>query len=353
MTDREPRIDIDAAWRRFERRAQGLEPAAVWREPASAFEEKEQALKREQDEQKERIEAPARPAKLRGKKLRYRPWLAAALAAGLIAGLFTTSWGDKALAAMLQTFRVRHLTGVEVGQDNWDKLRQALQQSGLSEKELNLDRFGTVSTASSGEPQQMTVAEASKTIGAPVKLLPGQTPEQAGGVLVMPQTQFTLRLHVDEVNRVLKRLGAKSLFPAGVDGQPIVGTLPLSVQVSDRNVSAGRRAMRSLVQMKQPQLDVPSGIDVEQVRRAVLDLPFLPEDARRKLEGAQDWRQTLFVPTDGTSSTTSIAGREVIYTGQERYRTAIWLDGEWLYQLSGSYESSDALLHDVKEIIGS
>lgn len=358
MKERESRIDIDAAWSRFAQRAQGIEPAAVWREQTPAVSKDKRIMKQEDEEvtAHQAASAPHQPAQERTrKKLRYRPWLAAALAAGLAVGLFTTSWGDKALAAMLQTFRVQHLTGVAVGEDDWGKVRQALQQSGLSDQELSLDKFGSVSTTSGGKPGQMTLAEASKAIGAPVKLLPGQTADQVKDVFVIPQTEFTLRLHVDEVNRVLKRLGAKSTFPAAVDGQPIVGTLPQTVQVSDSGSgsSESRRPTRSLIQMKRPQLDVPGSIDVEQVRKAVLGLPFLPEDARRKLEGAADWRQTLFVPVDGQTSTARIGGREVIYSGTEHWRSAIWLDGERLYHLNGSYESNDALLLDVKEIIGS
>ncbi|KIL40707.1 hypothetical protein SD70_11510 [Gordoniibacillus kamchatkensis] len=357
MTERATRIDVDAAWRRFEQRAQGVEPAAVWLErPVPTEAAALETVKQERAGHVERMAASTQPEAERPftkNKLRYRPWLAAALAAGLTVGLFTTSWGDKALAAMLQTFRVRHLTGVAIGQEDWDKVTQALQQGGVSAQELSLDKFGTVSAKGGGEPSRMTLAEASKAIGVPVKLLPGQQAEQVKDVLVVPQTEFTLLLHVDEVNRMLNRLGAKTTFPAAVDGQPIAGILPQSVQVSDYGGGANRAGTRSLLQMKQPQLDVPGNIDVEQVRKAVLDLPFLPADARRKLEGAADWRQTLFVPVNGKSGETRIGGREVIYTGSGQWRAAIWLDGEWLYHLNGAYESDDALLHDVKEIIGS
>lgn len=348
MSEKEELIDVDAAWARFEQKAIGVEPADVWTRNEAA------AAHLQADEDRHVI-LEGQPQANRRRSLRFRPWMAAGIAAVLLIGLFTTDVGDKALAAMLRTFRVQHISGVEIGQNDYEKLLAALEQGGVSAGELSLDKFGTLTHSGGGKPQELSLKEAKAAFGGAFKALPGAKAEQTSARLE-PQLQVTFKLHVDEVNRLLKRLGGKTMFPSGADEQPIVATLPSSLQVSERSDN-GKGSSRSLVQMKQPTLDVPAGVDVEQVRKAVLELPFLPDSVRSKLENATDWKQTLFVPTrGGKMTTTSIGGREVIVTdGDSRY-SAIWLDGSYLYYLSGdggAYASEEALLDDVKEIIGS
>lgn len=45
-----------------------------------------------------------------------------------------------------------------------------------------------------------------------------------------------------------------------------------------------------------PQLKVPEGIDVDQVRGALLMTPLLPENVRQQLANIQDWESTLPIP---------------------------------------------------------
>jgi hypothetical protein len=119
----------------------------------------------------------------------------------------------------------------------------------------------------------------------------------------------------------------------------------------------GKGPRRTFVQMEQPALQVPEGVDVEQVRKAVLELPFLPDSLKSKLEQTTDWKMTLFVPTGGVPvKPTVIGGHDVVVTNGNGKLSAVWLDGAQLNYLSGDsgvYATEEALLQDVKEIIGS
>lgn len=357
MKDKEERIDVEAAWAQFEQKAAAVEPAEIWTRGGAIAPQLQGAMEERQAmvTMVRSHEASGDRPRSASRSLRFRPWMALAAAVVLLIGLFTTSAGDKVLAAMLQTFRVQHISGVELGQSDFEKLRAGLEQSGVTAGELNLEKYGSLSHTGGGNPQVMPLQEVNAVFGAQVKPLPGLKADQTT-VRLEPETQVTLKLHIDEVNRMLKRLGGKTMFPQSADGQPIVATVPASVQMADRSYSAGG-ARRTLIQMMQPTLDVPAGVDVEQVRMAVLELPFLPDSVRSKLEGASDWKQTLFLPAAGSSMrTVTVGGREVIVEEGTNWRSAAWLDGSFLYRLTGTggaYVSEEALLNDVKEIIGS
>jgi hypothetical protein len=357
MKEKEEHIDVDAAWSRFERRAAGVEPAAIWKsdEAVNALSQTNQQVPRLQPDRSS-SRSPVEGRMQTGRRsLRFRRWMAAGIAAALLAGLFSTSIGDKALAAMLQTFRVQHVSGVELGQSDFEKLRTALEQGGVAANELSLDQFGTLTQNGGGKPREISLQEARAVLGKEFKLPPGGKTE-GWSMRLEPQMQLTLKLHVDQVNRVLKRLGGTTMFPQSADGQPIAATIPASVVMSEQ-AGNGKGPRRTFVQMEQPALQVPEGVDVEQVRKAVLELPFLPDSLKSKLEQTTDWKMTLFVPTGGVPvKPTVIGGHDVVVTNGNGKLSAVWLDGAQLNYLSGDsgvYATEEALLQDVKEIIGS
>ncbi|MBX6395855.1 MAG: hypothetical protein IRY98_09125 [Alicyclobacillaceae bacterium] len=171
--------------------------------------------------------------------------------------------------------------------------------------------------------------------------------------ILQPSCTITFYLKVDKVNDLIRRMGGHAQLPNAVDGQPITLTIPAVVTQWEHSQNDDDR-WRELVQLRAPQLDVPPQVDTEAVRRVLIDLPFLPEDVRQRIAGTEDWKKTLFIPMPGQVRNLSVEGREAVLSSSENTRTLLWLDGGYLYQLSGSnitYPSDEAILREAKVIM--
>lgn len=285
-----------------------------------------------------------------------RKWIAGVAAATIVGTILFTPVGSNALASLLNTFRLQHLDTVPITMGDLERLNQSLTEGSVDMTNFDLSQYGQVSQQGGGSIRTVTVAEATQLAGYPLKMLPGQS---AGTTLVeiQPQLKLIFELHTTPINKLLSQLGGKSKLPASVDSRPIAIDIPTMIRVSSGNVKEGSGSGKSLFQLQAPSLTVPDGVDVDQVRKAILELPLLPEDLRSKLEGIQDWRHTLPLPSlegNGSSVQTSVSGREAVLSLTRNSRTLVWLDNGHVFRLSGStidYPDDNAILADAKEII--
>ncbi len=289
------------------------------------------------------------PANFLLRKARY---LTAIAAACLMIFILSTEWGDKAIAAMLQTFRVQHLAGVNVSEGDLLKLQAALQQGTGDGISFDLNKYGHVEKFGGGPSLEQTAEQASVRLGAPVKLFPGIDARQQI-VTYEPGLAIKLSLNSAEINKLVARLGGKSKFPSTAEGQPITVQLPAVVHSSILDSSGGEK---SLVQLEIPRIDVPEGVDIDQVKQAILDLPFLPADIHKHIAGTSDWTRTLLIPNfSGDSTNLRLNGHEAVLNSNESHRFLVWLEGDRIYQLTGTidvYTSNEMILADAKEIMG-
>jgi len=281
-------------------------------------------------------------------KKRLKHWMNAGIAAAIVALLVFTSWGQEALADVLQSFRVQHLQTVSLSQDDLNHLQQTLSQGSLNPQSFDLKQYGQLETVGGGKTQEMSVTEAIAFTGWKVKFLPGA---DAGAMVIKnsPRIQLTLKLHITPINKLISQLGGKILLPNSVEGKPITLDIPGMIQMT--------KGTRNLIQLKSPTLSVPDNLDVDQVRQAVLNLPVLPQDLRSKLAGIGDWQHTLPIPAIGDAATQlTIAGCDAVFMNKEGRLQLVWLDHNVIYQLSGSpqdYPTEQAIIAEAKEIITS
>ncbi|SFT27917.1 hypothetical protein [Paenibacillus sp. BC26] len=279
-------------------------------------------------------------------------WLSGATAAVLASMLLFTSWGQGVMAAMLGTFRVQHFETIEISQSDLNAFQRALQDGTGGSRELDLNRYGDIQQQGGGQQRQVDEAEAAELAGShALKQLPGEGDKV---MKYMPEQQVTFNLHPKEINKLLAMFGGKTKFPDSVENSPIVLKMPGTFMT--KQVTQEGQTAKQLIQMPAPSLEVSDDIDVEQIRQAVLDLPVIPEDMRAKLAGIGDWRTTLPIPSTSTDNihTTKVDGNEAIVTASVNGRSIIWLQNEWVYQLSGSmqsYPTEEALLNEARGIM--
>lgn len=255
--------------------------------------------------------------------------LTAGVAAAVMGiGLFTTPLGDRALAAMQQTFRIQHMVGVGISADDMATISSLLDRgSPEGDRSFNLAQYGTLTQSGGGEAHTVTWAEAEKRMGAPL-LQPGNPTDPA----YQPATTLTFNLNVKAVNRLLTRLGGTTTLPAEADGKVI--RLHIPDGIATEGTLSGKPVR--LLQFGKPELTVEDGIDAATVREAVLGLPVLPDSLRTKLAAIGDWQSTLPVPArDGVTTSLRLGGHDAVMTVNGKNRYLLWLAGDRMGLLGG------------------
>ncbi|MGF7029253.1 hypothetical protein J2T17_000158 [Paenibacillus mucilaginosus] len=368
-TGREPLFDTDRAWERFEQMAA--------REPVPAFwKQAEEGLRSEETKNEGALEmkktetfltAPM-PVIVKAPKpstatanigsegawrtenpsqRRLRRLTAGAVAAVLAIGLITTPLGDRALAALLQTFRIQHMVGVGISADDMTAISELLDHgSPDGERSFKLAQYGSLYQSGGGESRTVTWEEAERLMGATLLQLGDST-----SPVYQPATTLTFHLNVKAVNRLLTRLGSTTTLPDEADGKAIRLHIPSGITAEG---TLSGKPVR-LLQFGKPELTVQDGIDASAVREAILGLPVLPDSLRTKLAAIRDWRGTLPVPVkDGVSTSLRLGGNDAVMTVDGRNRFLIWLDGDRMGFLSGNtkdFPTESSFIMTAEELI--
>lgn len=285
-----------------------------------------------------------RPVMTRGRK-----WAAAAAGVAIFAAILSTPVGNTAMAAILNQFRVQEVTVV-----NEDDLRNLFYQLGergsISE---NVNQFGTFSNSSGTVGGAVPVDVLKDKLG--YAALTGEALGHIKSVYVSPSQKITLTLKVDEVNKALKRLGAKELLPESIDGKPVTLQVPESVSY---DLSKDDR-WASLRQMNTPVVDVDPSINVEEAVRAVLDFPLLPDSLKTSLQQSNILAGNLPMPLikGNQSEQVTVDGTQVILETAEYndgpIYNATWVHKGQLFELSGGslYTDKAQFMKQLQELI--
>lgn len=184
-----------------------------------------------------------------------------------------------------------------------------------------------------------SVADANAHLGGSL-LSPSSLPE--GYTDVQPQVYVS-----DAGTATYKMDVAKArqdLDGRGIDasGLPDPGTTPnvtvtanipasaaLTYQSGDKHFLVG--------QMASPSLDIPSSVNVEVLRNALLAMPDLPQDVVAQIRGVRDWQHTLIIPVpkDATTSQKTIHGAPALLISSEQGTVVLWQKGGILHGVGG------------------
>lgn len=222
---------------------------------------------------------------------RYQGYTVAVAAAVVLAGLFSLSPVRSFADQVLQVFRVNQVQVLHFDPADVQQLQNALQASGQK-----------IDTASFGIFTNQQLQDCS-LVGANTATLDGQTItvpaaigvyQRTGDLQLTQGSKLLATPKVDAINSFLTSLGSKSLLPANLEGQTFTMQIPGSVSATfeQPGVAGPLILHRSL----SPALTVPAGVDVAQVRDALLAIPILPENMRNTLAGIDIYGGTLLIP---------------------------------------------------------
>jgi hypothetical protein len=94
------------------------------------------------------------------------------------------------------------------------------------------------------------------------------------------KVQFALK--VKSLNKLLASLGSQTLLPPELEGRSFTLSTTAELRVRYPSTDLKRRGDLLLSETRDPVLEVPAGVDLAQVREALLALPMWPEPLRRQ-----------------------------------------------------------------------
>lgn len=265
---------------------------------------------------------PSRPRRGR----RARKWIALAAAAAVAVTVVITPAGNQALASILGQFRMEQVT--EVNEKDMEQLFNSVFQSGISEQEIN--RFGTFTVETGKDLGEMSVTEATAAAGVPE--LPEAVTGKQQHIYVSPDSKLSLKMNVEEINKVMKQLGASKLFPSSIDGKTITlessPTVYYDVPLGENTISG------SLSQTRVPSVALDDTADVQEALDAVIQFPLLPQQLKTSLQQSQ-FLTTGEIPLpvfteSGAQSEQVAVGQTKVLLNTRHYQNAKQIEATWV-----------------------
>ncbi|NHM27252.1 DUF4367 domain-containing protein [Desulfofundulus sp. TPOSR] len=246
--------------------------------------------------------------------------VAAAVMIGLVGSL---SFGPvKGLAQeFLTLFRVERVETITIDPQQLQQMQEAFYQK---VGRLDIENFGKVSSEGFGPGKSITVAQAEQEVDFPV-VFPRYLPFQsaARSIELQPGGRVSFTLDVQKANSLIKALGGTALLPRELNGQTftLVMSDSLSVNYRANEQSPQNYHYLNIIRTRSPEIKAPAGVDINDLRQALLSLPAIPEPVRRQLAAIEDWQGTLVIPdSDQRVKKVSINGTPGIYVSRNYSR---------------------------------
>lgn len=280
---------------------------------------------------------------------RYKK-LAGAVAVVALLGISLSFAPVRTVAAQLLTlFRVEKIETTGISIDDLNQIQQAFYNNGTK---MNIENFGKITNERTGNSTQVSWEEAQKALSfKPLKpsYLPDKLKMQPFYGLD-PTTNINFTLNVKNVNAIISELGGKHLLPDGLEGKTFTLSIPQALQFSASGGEGRDTKHLNLIQAPSPEIKLPEGVNVDEVRKAILDLPVIPPEVKQKLAALKDWQNTLYVPQpkNGTTEEITVNGGSGVLVKEkwsdDRYNhTLIWQKDGMLYIMHGNNISADEI----------
>lgn len=277
--------------------------------------------------------ANAKPRRRMGS--RARRWTTVAAAALIVVTAAATPAGNKALASILGQFRMEQV--VSVDENELQRMFQSFSDGQVREA---INRFGTFTSESERYKDNLSREQASAELN--FAMLPESLTGKQEAFFISGGQTVTLKMNVDEINKVMRQMGASKLMPASVDGKEVKLETSKTISYDLANGENGQYA--SISQQLVPTVEVEPGVGLEDARDAVLQFPLLPQSLRAGLQQSEflsTGNLVMPVITDGKSENITVQGISVILSkynynekGQDRY-SATWVKDGQLFTMDG------------------
>ncbi|WP_458119876.1 hypothetical protein [Paenibacillus sp. Z6-24] len=307
-----------------------------------------------------RQEIPAAKSAKNRKKMNpaRRRWVTGIAACAIAGVVITTPFGNNALASLLNQFRMQEVTAVN--DKDLDQMFSHYKESGVTEGDMN--RFGSFTDSAGKIEGTYSAKKATDMLG--YSYIAAAVEDKDSKVTIDSSKTQTLRMNVHEVNKAIEQLGGDTLLPESMDQKPITLTMPETVMYPLGKDDNGGM----LYQSGLPEIKFDSSINTEEAFKAIVNLPFLPNNVKGMLQKEKVLTGELPLPVVSNYPTerVTIDGVPVIIeartytiqdgtelTEQPEY-TAYWTKDNQLFTMEGQmFDTREKMIDQVEELIQS
>ncbi|MGG7620795.1 anti-sigma factor family protein [Bacillus coreaensis] len=258
-------IDTDQAWARFEKHV----------------------LNKENQKKVEKINVSMK-RRWSTMQTKTKRLLLSGAAAVAIFGSFTIPQVQAGASQFLSLFRVDQFEMVKLTQNDIREIETWVSENKAGT--LDLKGIGKLEVSeNAGESKYYETQELAVEAGYQVPTLENFEVE---GVSVTRATTITFTLNVEKTNQLLSQLGSEQEFDAALDEKPFSVSTFDAIK-TDYTTNSQRI---SYMHTKSPEIKVPEGVSVEQLKATLLSLPFIPENVKTQLAGIDNLETTLPIP---------------------------------------------------------
>jgi len=233
---------------------------------------------------------------------KYKKYIAAAAAAAVIAASIALPPVQKAEAEILSLFRLNNFKAVAITPDDLQDIKNKFYQAG--NKEIDLKQYGDIKVigdyGSSKEISKNNLDKIKSYVGYNFKIPQDVDNFKLRDSIYVEKGQTVeFKLSVDRINNLIKTFGGNKLLPENLNEKTFKIILGNSVHISsiDKNeADSPKNISYGLDIMKAPEIIVPDGVNIDAVRDAIINMPFIPDDIRNQIASIKDWKSTIPVP---------------------------------------------------------
>jgi len=282
-------------------------------------------------------------------KKRTKRWLTGVSAAAAAAVLLSFPQVQAAANDLLSIFRINQVQFVKLTQDD---LREAENWiSSAQAGEMELKGLGKIWIEQSDEQGERSVwyesAEEAEQAGVLLPELPDGL--QADGVEVAQPFTLHLELDVKKANQLFAQLQMEERFDEKLDGKRFSLHVPerLSLYLKDGESFYTYGRVGAL------HLEGPEGVDLDQLRKTVLALPFIPDNVRQQMLSIDNWQETLPVPyveQGDHIKEVKVNGQTGLLMGDENWTQLYWQQDGMFHFLDGKGKQEAQLLELAQKL---
>ncbi|WHH57910.1 hypothetical protein [Petroclostridium sp. X23] len=287
---------------------------------------------------------------------------AAAAAVAVCAGLLSFQPVRTYASEFLKIFRANEVQGISITQQDLSQIEKVFRDGQGKVDVENLISMEVSSESKGFTAKNITDFNEIKQKAPSAKLvkLPPEFQYESFGT--QPETDMIMTLHVEKINDLLTYLGEETRLPQELNGKKFhirTGNV-VQYQVSNSKEQGNDNEEYkgfSLVQMDTPTLEIPDGVDAQELIDALFALQILPDNVRKQLQGISDISSTLPIPYDAEKQEkieVTIQGQHgiALKSEDEKYDRCdvVFKEGNQLYFAGGRGVTLEVLLQILETL---
>jgi len=265
---------------------------------------------------------------------KYKKTLTTLVASLLIVCLLAFTPVGKAASEALKIFRVSTVQPIIITPEDIQSIRETLKNGNINGN-IDLKQFGTLNIKDQGREEFTSIKDLKQKVGFDVKIPQLDNYKLNKAIWEKPK-EINFSLNIKAINNTLKMLKAKKLFPAELDKKTFTVSFKNAVtflySIPQEQSNEINKNFIEVIELQSPDLILPDGINVYDIRDTLLSLPFLPDNIKKQLYAINDFKNTLPVPVNSESQVkkVNINGYEGIYVEEKNdlgtNNMLIWVD---------------------------